>query len=209
MTKDSRLILIAGDNLPQFKELDQLSEFLNQEPPAQWLKDHPMAKGVKYLPIDKVELMLTKIFQEWRVEVQREGQLLNSIYCTVRLYYLHPITRKMVWQDGMGAVAIQVDKGKNASDLGAIKSNAIMLGLPAAESYAIKDAAEKIGKIFGADLNRKDVVDFSPSYTVDEDAEQRIKDATTVEELQEVMDSLTPADKIKYQELMEAQYGQL
>jgi len=209
MVKDNQLISIAGDKLPQFKELDQLSEFLNQDPPEQWLKDHPFAKGVKYLPIDKIELMLTKIFQEWRVEVQREGQLLNSIYCTVRLYYLHPTTRKMVWQDGVGAVAIQVDQGKNASDLGAIKSNAIMLGLPAAESYAIKDAAEKIGKIFGADINRKDVVDFSPSYAVDDDAEQKIKAATTVDELQAVMDSLTPADKAKFQELMEAQYAQL
>lgn len=209
MSKENDLISIAGDKLPSFEKMDKLSEFLNQEPPKQWVKDHPLVKGVKYLPIDKVEMMLTKIFQEWRVEVLREGQMLNAIYCTVRLYYLHPITRKMVWQDGMGAVAIQVDKGKNASDLGAIKSNAIMLGLPAAESYAVKDAAEKIGKVFGADLNRKDTINFTPSYATDDDTEQRIKDANSAEELQEVMDSLTPEDKITFQELMEVKYGEL
>jgi hypothetical protein len=33
-----------------------------------------------------------------------------------------------------------------------------MKAAPAAESYAVKDAAEKIGKIFGKDLNRKDEI---------------------------------------------------
>jgi len=33
-----------------------------------------------------------------------------------------------------------------------------MKALPAAESYAIKDAAEKLGQIFGSNLNRKDTV---------------------------------------------------
>ena len=35
-----------------------------------------------------------------------------------------------------------------------------MKAAPAAESYAIKDAAEKLGKIFGKDLNRKDVIGY-------------------------------------------------
>jgi len=42
-----------------------------------------------------------------------------------------------------------------------------MTGLPAAESFAIKDAAEKIGRLFGKDLNRKDVAGFTPSYDTD------------------------------------------
>jgi len=33
-----------------------------------------------------------------------------------------------------------------------------MKAAPAAESYAVKDAAEKIGKIFGKDLNRADQI---------------------------------------------------
>lgn len=124
-----------------------------------------MASGVRYIPIDKVEMMLTKIFQQWRVEILGSGQLLNAVYVNIRLHYKHPISGDWSFQDGTGAMAIQVDKGKNASDLGAIKSNAIMLGLPAAKSYAIKDAAENIGKVFGRDLNRKDTMAFSPSYS--------------------------------------------
>ena len=34
------------------------------------------------------------------------------------------------------------------------------MGAPAAESYAVKDAAEKIGKLFGKDLNRKDNINY-------------------------------------------------
>jgi len=40
-----------------------------------------------------------------------------------------------------------------------------MKALPAAESYAIKDAAEKLGIFFGKNLNRKDTVGFSGAYS--------------------------------------------
>ena len=53
--------------------------------------------------------------------------------------------------------------GKNAqaySDLIELKGGKYIITAPhpAAESYAVKDAAEKIGKIFGKDLNRADQI---------------------------------------------------
>lgn len=161
------LAKIVGDigELDTFVANDEFLAVVNQEPPTRFIKDHPMATGVKFIPIDKVELMLTKVFQSWYVEVLKTGQLLNSIEVTVRLYYKHPITQEWLHQDGVGASPIQVDKGENASNLSAIKNNAIMLALPAAKSYATKDAAENIGKVFGRDLNRKDTMAFSPSYS--------------------------------------------
>lgn len=157
---------IVGDisDLTSFIANDEFLSVVNQEPPASFIKKHPIAKNVNYIPIDKIELMLTKIFQQWYIEILREGQLLNSVYVTIRLHYKDPISGVMKYQDGVGAMAVQTDSGKDASDLGAIKSNAIMLALPAAKSYAIKDAAEHIGKVFGRDLNRKDTMAFSPSY---------------------------------------------
>lgn len=168
---------------------DQFNLLLNQEPIESWLSDHPTAKrknalgaqvAVKYLPIDKVEFLLTRIFQRWRTEILREGQLFQSIYVTVRLHYFNPITGEWDWQDGTGAVPVQTDGGKAASDLGAIKSGAVQMGLPAAESYAIKDAAEKIGKIFGKDINRNNTYGFAGAYS-DEDKmheqAQKIKEA--------------------------------
>lgn len=160
------LARIVGDigDIESFVANDEFLQIVNQEPPAKFIKDHPMASGVKYIPIDKIELMLTKIFQSWYVEVLKTGQILNSIEVTIRLFYKHPVSQEWLHQDGVGAVPIQVDKGENASNLAAIKNNAIMLALPAAKSYAIKDAAENIGKVFGRDLNRKDTMAFSVSY---------------------------------------------
>jgi hypothetical protein len=164
MTKT--LVKIVGDEvqLEKLVQRDQFLQVVNTDPPAQWVKDHPIAKNIKYMPIERIELLLTRIFQEWRVEILREGQLANSIYVTVRLHYKDPIDGEWRWQDGTGAAPIKTDKGENASNMAAIKNDAVMTGLPAAESFAIKDAAEKIGRLFGKDLNRKDVAGFVPNY---------------------------------------------
>jgi len=87
--------------------------------------------------------------------------LFNSVYVAVRLHYRNPLTGEWLSHDGLGAVGVQTDAGAKASDLTAIKQDAIMKALPAAESYAVKDAAEKIGAIFGKDLNRRDVAVFN------------------------------------------------
>jgi hypothetical protein len=165
---DNQLIkLIESDELLKVVKIDDFLSIVNHEPPASFIKLHPFAKNVKYIPIDKVELLLTKLFQEWKVELLREGQLLNSVYVTVRLHYKHPVTG-WTWQDGTGAAPIKTKKDASASDLAAILNDAIVTGLPAAESFAVKDAAEKIGKVFGKDLNRKDVLGFTPSYGTDD-----------------------------------------
>jgi len=162
-------------DLAEAFKTDQLNLLLNQQPKKEWVKEHPFAKNVRYIPIDKVEFLLTKIFGEWRAEILAEGQMFNSVYVKVRLHYKNPIDGVWSFHDGLGAVGVQTDKGASASDLAAIKQDAIMKALPAAESYAIKDAAEKLGTLFGKDLNRKDTLGFEASYKeipVDENHEQ-------------------------------------
>lgn len=165
MSKNN-LVRIVGDEvqLEKLVQRDQFLQVVNTIPPASWVKDHPIAKGVKYMPIERIELLLTRIFQEWHVEIKREGQLANSIYVTVRLHYKDPIDGEYRWQDGTGAAPLKTDKGETAANLAAIKNDAVMTGLPAAESFAVKDAAEKIGRLFGKDLNRRDVAGFTPNY---------------------------------------------
>jgi hypothetical protein len=135
-----------------------LNVLLNAEPPKEWIKEHPMFKKVRYLPIERVEYLLTRIFLKWNVEVKAVQVIANSIVTTIRLYYQDPMSDQMLWQDGIGAAPLQTDKGAGAVDFNAIKSDAVMKAAPAAESYAIKDAAEKIGKLFGKDLNRADKI---------------------------------------------------
>lgn len=164
-------------NLPTLADLSQdiesagkhdaLNILLNNRPPDKWVKDHPMAAGVKYLPIDKVEFLLTRIFQQWRVEVLSYNQLFQSVAVHVRLHFRNPISGEWSYHDGLGAVAIQTDKGASAADLSKIKSDAVMKALPAAESYAVKDAAEKLGALFGKDLNRRDALVFEKGAYMD------------------------------------------
>lgn len=132
---------------------------LNHNPPSVWIKEHPYA-GVPYIPIDKIEYLLTKIFRKWWVEIKNTQLIANSVAVTVRLFYINPITGVTEWQDGIGAQPLQTDKGAGATDFNAVKSNAVQLALPSAESYAIKDAAEKLGKLFGKDINRKDTLSY-------------------------------------------------
>lgn len=160
---------------------DQFNLLLNQEPPAHWVKKNQFAGNTSYLPIEKVEFMLTRIFQSWRVEIMREGALFNSVYAAIRLHYLNPITGEWEYHDGVGAMPVQTDAGKSAADLGAIKSSAVQMALPGAVSYAIKDAAEHLGKLFGRDLNRKETMAFSGAYSQEaiNEAAKKIKDANT------------------------------
>ncbi|MCK9281569.1 MAG: hypothetical protein M0P71_13165 [Melioribacteraceae bacterium] len=149
--------LIGGDVNLKSKQND-LNLLLNTNPPDAWLREHPLAKGVKYIPIERIEYMLTSIFQKWNVEIRQVQIIANSVVVTVRLYYQDTLSNEMLWQDGIGASPIQTDKGSGAMDWNKTKNDAVMKSAPAAESYAVKDAAEKIGKLFGKDMNRADKI---------------------------------------------------
>lgn len=174
-TKDLPAIVSSLGDINLYVEQGEFKGILNQQPAPAWVKDHPFAKGVKYLPIDKVETMLDMIFQQWRVEILGISQLAQSICCTVRLHYLNPVTGEWSFHDGVGAVPLKTDKGFAASDLAHIKSDAVTTGAPAAKSFAIKDAAEHLGKLFGRDLNRRDEVAYKNIFADGVDAESARK----------------------------------
>ncbi len=175
-----------GKNLPSIQELykdtdlaikeNQLNALLNQEPPKSWIVQHPTIKKevlddkgnkikvpIDYIPINRVEWLLTRIFLKWRVEVRKIQLIANSVQVTVRLHYKNPLDGELDWQDGIGAVPLQTDRDAGAIDFNKLKSNSVMMAAPAAETYAIKDAAHKIGNLFGKDLNRKDIENYTGS----------------------------------------------
>lgn len=131
-----------------------LNVLLNQQPPARYVAMHPYTK-TPYIPIEKIEFLMTNIFGNWDVEIKRETLIANSICVTVKVSYTCPLTTVRMSQDGVGAAPLITDKGCGATDFQAIKNDSVQKALPAAESYAIKDACQKIGTIFGKDLGRK------------------------------------------------------
>ena len=164
------------NNLPKLADLhhdvqaafknDQLNLLLNQPPHVAWLKSFPAEMGIKgqYMPIDKIQFLLTRIFGEWHPEVMSYKVMFQSVAVHVRLHYKNPLTGEWSFKDGLGAAGIQTDKGASAADLGAIKLWAVQMALPIAKVAAIKDAADELGALFGRDLNRKDVVQFAGAF---------------------------------------------
>lgn len=179
-------------------KLDAMQVILNRHPKKEWVLDHPIAKvkdnnnrdvPAKYLPIDKVEFLLRAIFKRIRVEIKDYSLIANSVCVTVRLHYFNPILNEWEWQDGLGSVALQTDKDAGATDFNRIKSAAVQMALPAAESFAKKDAAENIGRIFGGDLNRKDVVSYEAIMT------KYVPKSDNVDNLKDIKESLELMNK--------------
>lgn len=147
---------------------ERIGEFqykLNAKPPKDWIKKHPFIKEYHYLPIERVEFLIRTLFQQWEWKVNDYKVIANSITVHGTLKVLDPVTNNWLSYDGLGAVDIQLKSGSNATEMNNIVSGAIMKGLPSAESYALKDAAEKLGTIFGGDLNRKDEIVFKSVYS--------------------------------------------
>jgi hypothetical protein len=159
IAKVPTLAELIEDNDQSIKE-NALMVLLNQNPPDVWLKKHPTVRDHVYLPINRVEYLLSRIFGKWWVEIKNTQVIANSVAITVRVYVQNPITKLTEWNEGVGAAPIQTDSGKGAMDWNFAKSHGVQIAAPIAESFAIKDAAEKWGKLFGKDLNRKDVINY-------------------------------------------------
>lgn len=150
---------------------DQFNLLMNQPPEPKWIKQNPYAGNSKYIPIGILETLLQRIFKEFRVEVMREGTMFNSVYVTIRLHYLNPVSGDWSYHDGVGSAQIQTKSGSTPADLQNINNNAVMMALPMAKSYAIKDACDHFGKLFGRDLNRKETMGFNIDKNLDKETE--------------------------------------
>lgn len=163
-------------NLPKIQDLysdklvaqknDAFVTLMNQTPNPKWVKEHPFIRGYKYLPIERVEFLLKSIFKAYRIEITGQGTAFNGVWVTVRVHYLHPVTGEWQYHDGIGASQLQTAKGTSPADLGNINNGALSMAFPMAKTIAIKDACDHFGNLFGADLNRKDVIAYNLDATL-------------------------------------------
>ena len=165
MSNLSKIKDIYSDKLTVQKD-DVFVTLMNQPPQPKWVKEHPFIKGYKYLPIERVEYLLKTIFKRYRIEITGQGQSFNGVWVTVRVHYLHPITNEWDFHDGIGASQLQTSKGTSPADLGNINNGALSMAFPNAKTIAIKDACDHFGKLFGADLNRKDIISYELDLTL-------------------------------------------
>jgi hypothetical protein len=152
---------LFSENIEMAFHNEKLNQLLNQEPNHKWVKLHPYIDGYKYIPIDKIEYMIRKIFKQYRIEITGQGTAFNGVWVTVRVHYLNPVTMELDFHDGIGACQLQTKKGTSPADLININNGAISMAFPIAKTIAIKDACDHFGKLFGCDLNRKDTLSFT------------------------------------------------
>jgi len=164
--KPTSIAALFDDSIELIIKAEELAVLTNAEPPAKWVATHPYIKGYKYLPIDKVEYLLRRIFKRYRIEITGQGTAFNGVWVTVRVHYFSPVTNDFEYHDGIGAVQLQTAKGTSPADLANINQGALSMAFPIAKSVAVKDACDHLGRIFGADLNRKDVIPYQPDEDV-------------------------------------------
>jgi len=141
-------------------KVGQLNLILNGEPQEDWIKVLP-GTTVKYVPIQRLEWLLTSIFGQFKYEVKSVLVINDSISVVVRVHYYNPVLDVWEWADGVGAAPLMATEGEMA----------VALALPAAKSFAVKDAVEPLGKLFGKDLNRADQIAY-------DNLEKKKKDST-------------------------------
>lgn len=156
MKKENVLAIIESKEFAVTrKNLNIFNQAISQPPPPKWIKKH---NGVEYLPIDKVEYLLTRFFLKWWPEVRQVQIIANSVVVTVRLFYMHPVGNEMRYADGVGAAPIHTDKGHGAGDMMHIQAYSVQKAAPSAKAFAVKNAAFSIGRIFGTDVARKNTI---------------------------------------------------
>lgn len=148
------LIPLNKDGNPKYTSLSDFKGLLNTSPRKQWIKQNKYSQSANYLPIRIVEELLSEIFPFWQVEQVGEPKILgNSVVVSVQLKVFNPLLGQWLSYAGVGAVPIEIEKGGHPTDFTKMNSKAMHKNVPAALSFAISNAAKKLGKLFGSHLN--------------------------------------------------------
>lgn len=153
------------------KNMQNFTTLLNKPPKKEKIQTH---QGYQYLPISVVEKELDKMyFGLVQYECVSYSQVFNEIACHARIKVFHPVIMQWLVYDGLGSAVIQQDANTKVIDFQLFKKpNALQLTLPKAYAEAIKNAAKKIGKLFGADINRKFEDVYEPMIKDKKDKDQ-------------------------------------
>ena len=148
------MIPLKADGTPKYHTLDDFKALVNTSPRPQWVRVNKYSQNARYLPIRIVEELLNEIFPAWQAKQIGEPKILcHSVVISVDLQVYHPIIGQWLTYPGVGAVPIELERGAEPTDFTKINPKALHKNVPAALSFAISNAAKKIGPLFGSRLN--------------------------------------------------------
>lgn len=164
---EAKIDAIINSAASERQKLREFRGLLDLPPLGDWIRFADDPRGLNltikkdgqsmpypYVPIGIVETLLKLFFVNPQIIIVNAVQVFNAIQVTACIKYTCPITGKEMQQYGIGAKQVQLRTGAPAFDLTQINNAAVEKAAPAARALAIKDAADRIGKIFGADIAR-------------------------------------------------------
>lgn len=190
---------LIGDNeaIKEFRRnMENFTTLLNKAPKKEKIQTH---QGYQYLPISTVEKDLDRLyFGLVQYECVSYSQIFNEIACHARIRVFHPVIMQWLTYDGLGSAVIQQDANTKVMDFNSYKkANALQLTLPKAYAEGIKNAAKKIGKAFGSDINRKFEDEYAPMYKAEKIPTSSEKELERMAHLINDAESLKDLESIK------------
>ncbi len=147
------------DGKPKYTDLASFKTLVDSNPHSNWIKTNKYSDNAKYLPIRIVEELLSGVFPFWEAHQVGEPKLIgNSIVISVNLRVYNPLLGHWLNFPGVGAVPIEMEKNAHPTDWEKVKPKALHKNAPAALSFAISNAAKKIGRLFGSHLNSSETI---------------------------------------------------
>lgn len=148
------LLPLGPNGEPKYTSLSEFKRIVSTNPRPEWVRINRFSENAKYLPIRIVEELLSELFPFWEARQVGEPKILgNSVVISVELRVFQPIIGGWLTYPGVGAVPIELEKGADPTDFTKVKPKALHKNVPSALSFAISNAAKKIGPLFGSRLN--------------------------------------------------------
>ena len=155
--------------------LDSLQKFqtrLNSAPSELAVESTPDRKA-QTVVISHIEMTLDELFfGQWKTENFKWNAIANEVQGSIELVAVHPVTGFEIRRTGAASIIIMVDRVPDgvagternqwALNPSNKKANALDMAFPKLKSECLKNAAQSLGKIFGRDLNRKNVDQYQP-----------------------------------------------
>jgi hypothetical protein len=130
--------------------LDKFQSKLDKDPNKSIIKSNKFSQGAKYLPIEVLETLLDSLYQGlWKIENLQWKQDLNAVTVSLDLAVFHPVAHIWITRAGIGSVPVEISKETKI-----ISSKALHKNIPAAKSFAFRNAVQSLGRRFGRNLNR-------------------------------------------------------
>jgi len=100
----------------------------------------------------------------------------NSVVAEVHLKVYHPVLKEWLCYAGVGAVPVQLERGASVMEIDKMNKMAMQKNAPAALSFAVSNAAKKIGKVFGSEINDDKGINLGDLYKVEDKKNERVKE---------------------------------